>query len=92
MKYVLGDIAQIAGHFEYAVIKLDTVSAGLKTAPNCILYNYFAWQLLRAPLCSMPEIELCVDRRNREYPNLLKFDGYIEGKAGIERAQKCFAQ
>jgi hypothetical protein len=88
MRRILEDIGKVDGHFEYACVKLDTISDGLKTAPNCILYNYFAWQLLQAALCSMQDIELFVDRRNREYHNLLKFDGYIEGKTGIERAKK----
>src|SRR5271154_1257123 len=44
--------------------------------------------LLRGPLCHFPAVELFVDRRNREFHNLLKFDGYIESRAGIERAEK----
>jgi hypothetical protein len=39
-------------------------------------------------LCYFPEISLYCDRRNREYHNLLKFDGYIEAQAAIERADK----
>jgi hypothetical protein len=88
MEFILKQIATIDGYIEYAVVKLDTVSAGLKTAPHAILYNYFAWLLLRGPLCYFPTVELYVDRRNREYHNNLKFDGYIESKVGIERAEK----
>jgi|SRR5579859_1385512 len=88
MEYILKAIAEVDGYVEYAVVKLDTVSAGLQTAPNAILYNYFALQLLKGPLCYFPAVDLFVDRRNREYHKLLKFDGYIEGKLGIERAEK----
>jgi hypothetical protein len=88
MEYILNAIASIDAYVEYVVIKLDTVSAGLQTAPNAILYNYFALQLLKGPLCYFPAVDLFVDRRNREYHKLLKFDGYIEGKVGIERAEK----
>jgi Protein of unknown function (DUF3800) len=88
MEYILKAIAGIDGYIEYAAIKLDTVSAGLQTAPNAILYNYFALQLLRGPLSYFPAVDLFVDRRNREHHKLLKFDGYIEGKVGIERAEK----
>ena len=88
MTYILNAIAKIDCYLEYVVIKLDTVSAELQTAPTAILYNYFAFHLLRGPLCYFPAVELFVDRRNREYHNLLKFDGYLEGKIGIERAQK----
>jgi len=84
--FVLEAIAKIDCYVEYVVIKLDTVK--IKTAPSAILYNYFALQLLKGPLCYFPAIELFVDRRNREYHNLLKFDGYLEVKAGIERAEK----
>jgi Protein of unknown function (DUF3800) len=88
MEYILNSIAAVDGYLEYVVVKLDTVSAGLQTAPNAILYNYFALQLLKGPLGYFPAVELFVDRRNREYHKLLKFDGYIEGKVGIERAEK----
>lgn len=88
MEYVLNAIAGQDGYVEYVVVKLDTVSAGLQTANNAILYNYFALQLLKGPLCYFPHVDLFVDRRNRETHNLLKFDGYIEGKIGIERAEK----
>lgn len=88
MAYILKAIAAMDGYIEYAVVKLDTVSAGLKTAPPAILYNYFAWLLLRGPLCYFPAVELFVDRRNREYHNMMKFDGYIESKVGIERAER----
>jgi hypothetical protein len=88
MEYILNAVAHEDGYIEYAVIKLDTVSAGLQTAHNAILYNYFALQLLRGPLCYFPAVDLFVDRRNREYHKLLKFDGYVEGKVGIERAEK----
>jgi hypothetical protein len=86
LNYVLNAISGIDGFIEYVVIKLDTIK--IKTAPNAILYNYFAFQLLRRPLCYFPAVELFVDRRNREYHNLLKFDGYLEGKVGIKRAEK----
>ncbi len=88
MKTILESIAEVEGYIEYATIKLDTVSLGLQSAPCAILYNYFAWQLLKGPLIYFPAIELFADRRNRENHYLLKFDGYIEGKAGIERAEK----
>jgi hypothetical protein len=86
LQFVLEAIAKIDGYVEYVVIKLDTVK--IQSAPGAILYNYFAFQLLRGPFCYFPYIELFVDRRNREYHNLLKFDGYLEGKVGIERAEK----
>jgi hypothetical protein len=88
MEAILNSIAGIKGYIEYAVVKLDTVTPGLQTAPCAILYNYFSWLLLRGPLCYFPQIELFVDRRTREKHHLLKFDGYIEGKAGIERAER----
>jgi hypothetical protein len=88
MEYIFKAIARIDGYIEYVAIKLDTVSAKLQTAPGTILYNYFALQLLKGPLCYFPIVELFVDRRNREYHHLLKFDGYLEGKVGIERAEK----
>jgi hypothetical protein len=88
MEYILRSIADLDGYIEYTAIKLDTVSDGLKTAPSGILYNYFAWQLLKGPLCHFPVVSLYVDRRNREYHSLLKFDGYIEGQAGIARAER----
>lgn len=86
LKYTLEAIAKVEGYIEYVAVKLDTVK--IKTAPNAILYNYFAFQLLKGPLCYFPAVELFVDRRNREYHSLLKFDGYLEGKVGIERAEK----
>jgi len=86
LKFILEAITKIDSYIEYVVIKLDTVK--IKTAPNAILYNYFALQLLKGPLCYFPAVDLFVDRRNREYHNLLKFDGYLEGKVGIERAEK----
>jgi len=88
MEYILKEIARIDGYIEYAIVKLDTVSSGLRTAPNAILYNYFSWQLLKGALCYFKNVDLFADRRNCEYHNLMKFDGYIEGKAGIERAEK----
>jgi hypothetical protein len=88
MRAILNSIAAIKGYIEYVAVKLSTVSPGLQTAPCAILYNYFSWILLRNPLCFFPQIELFVDRRSREYHNLLKFDGYMEGKAGIARAEK----
>lgn len=88
LDYILNDIAGLDGYIEYAAVRLDTVAAGLRTAPDAILYNYFAWQLLKGSLCYFPSVELFIDRRNREYHNLLKFDGYLEGKVGIERAEK----
>jgi hypothetical protein len=88
MRRILEDIAKVEGHFEYACVKLASLSEGLKTAHPCILYNYFAWQLLEAPLCTLPEIELFVDSRNPEYHDYLKFDGFIQTNAGIERANK----
>ena len=88
MKHVLESIANVEGYIEYCAVKLNTVSPGLQTAPSAILYNYFAWQLLKGPLCYFSAVELFADRRNRENHNLLKFDGYLESKAGIERAEK----
>lgn len=85
---ILRGIAEIPGYIEYAVFKLDTVSSGLQTAPCAILYNYFSWLMLRGPLCYFPDVELFTDRRNKENHNNLKFDGYIESKAGIARAEK----
>jgi hypothetical protein len=75
-------------YIEYVVVKLDTISEHLRDVSNAILYNYFAWQLLKGPLCYFPVVSLYCDRRNREYHHLLKFDGYIEGQAAIERASK----
>jgi hypothetical protein len=88
MRFVLDRIAQIDLYVEYVVVRLDTISEHLRDVPNAILYNYFAWQLLKGPLCYFPEVTLFCDRRNREYHHLLKFDGYIEGQAAIERANK----
>lgn len=88
MEYILKSIAKVDGYIEYAVVKLDTVSAKLRTVDNGILYNYFSLQLLKGPLCYFPAVELFVDRRNRESHHLLKFDGYIENEVGIMRAEK----
>jgi hypothetical protein len=88
MQFVLDRIAQLDLYIEYLVVKLDTVSEHLRDVSNVILYNYFAWQLLKGPLCYFPEISLYCDRRNREYHHLVKFDGYIESQAAIERANK----
>jgi hypothetical protein len=88
MKYILEAIAAVPGHFECAVVKMDTLNPKVKKIPNCILYNWFAWQLLDEALCTYPAIDLCVDRRNREYHDQLKFDGYIEGTGAVRRADK----
>ena len=88
MQFVLDRIAQLDLYIEYVVVKLDTIKPHLREVPNAILYNYFAWQLLKGPLCYFPEVSLYCDRRNREYHHLLKFDGYIEAQAAIERANK----
>jgi hypothetical protein len=88
MQFVLDRMAHLDLYIEYVVVKLDTVSEHLRDVSNAILYNYFAWQLLKGPLCYFPEISLYCDRRNREYHHLVKFDGYIEGQAAIERANK----
>lgn len=88
LEHILGRLGQLDCRIEFVLVKLDTVSDGLKTAPSAILYNHFSWQLLKGPLCYYPAVELFVDRRNREYHNLLKYDGYLEGKVGIERAEK----
>jgi hypothetical protein len=88
IELVLTEIASLDGYIEYVCVKLDTLSAGLRTAPDAILYNYFSWQLLKGPLCHFPAVELFTDRRNRETHKLLKFDGYLEGKTGIDRAEK----
>lgn len=87
METILKAIAQVDGYIEFTVIKLDTVSSGLQTAPTAILYNYFSWILLRGPLCYFPAVELFMDRRNKENHHNLKFDGYLESKAGIARAE-----
>lgn len=88
IEYLLKAIASLDGYIEYVCVKLDTLSPGLRAASEGIIYNHFSWQLLKGPLCYFPAIELFADRRNRETHNLLKFDGYLEGKVGIERAEK----
>jgi len=88
MRNVLTAIAKLDGYIEYVCVKLDTLSPGLRSAPEGIVYNHFAWQLLKGPLCYFPAVELFADRRNRETHKLLKFDGYLEVKTGIERAEK----
>ncbi|MBZ5515174.1 MAG: DUF3800 domain-containing protein [Acidobacteriia bacterium] len=88
MQFVLDRIAQLDLYIEYVVVKLDTIKPHLREVSNAILYNYFAWQLLKGPLCYFPEVSLYCDRRNREYHNLLKFDGYLEAQAALERAEK----
>lgn len=88
MQHIMESIGAVDGYIEYVVIKLDTVDEGLRTAPYGILYNYFSWQLFKGALCYFPEVELYVDKRNRETHEFLKFDGYIESKAGIARAEK----
>lgn len=88
MERILRDIAKVDGYIEFAVIKLDTVSVSLKSSPYGILYNYFSWLLLKGPLCYFPAVGLFVDRRNRENHNLLKFDGYVEGKTVEARSAK----
>lgn len=87
MQNILNSLSTLGCPIEFTVIKLDTVKPGLQTAPCAILYNYFSWMLLRRPLGYHPDIELFVDRRNKETHNNLKFDGYIESKAGIQRAE-----
>jgi uncharacterized protein DUF3800 len=86
---VLRAIAQTTCRIGFVVIKLENVYDRLKEVDCSILYNYFSWILLQYPLCS-PEhdVSLYVDRRNREQHNLLKFDGYVEAKVGIERAER----
>jgi hypothetical protein len=86
MRSVLESISAVDQYIEYAAVKLDTISTRLQTAPCAILYNHFSWQLLKGPLCYYKDVELFTDRRNREYHRNLKFDGYIEGKAGLARA------
>ena len=88
MNAILNSIAGLRLYIEYVVIKLDTVSPGLQTAASSILYNYFSWIMLKGPLCYYPRVELFADRRSRETPAQLKFDGYLESKAGIERAEQ----
>ncbi len=88
MEVILKAIAAIDGYIEFLAIKLDTVKAGLQTAPSGILYNYFSWLTLRGPLCYFPAVELFMDRRNPEHHNNLKFDGYLETKTSITRAEK----
>ncbi len=88
IEFILGELAKLDIHIEYAAVKLDTVEAGIRNAPYGILYNYFSWQVLKRPLCYFPAIDLYVDRRNRETHEYLKFDGYIEGKTAEERADK----
>lgn len=88
MKYILEAICETPGHFECAVIKMDTLDPKVKNISNCILYNWFTWQLLQNPFCTYPAIELYVDRRNREYHDQLKFDGFIEGTCAMHRAKK----
>jgi Protein of unknown function (DUF3800) len=88
MAVVLKAIAAVEGYIEYVAVKLDTVSPGLQKAHCNVLYNYFSWQLVRGALCHFEEVHVYADRRSRDLPNLLKFDGYIESKAGIARAEK----
>lgn len=88
MSTILHSIAGLDLYIEYVVVKLDTVSPGLQSVASSILYNYYSWILLRGPLCYFPGVELFVDRRSRETPAQLKFDGYLESKTGIERAEK----
>lgn len=87
IEYVLKAVAAIDCYIEYVCVKLDTLSENLRAAPEGIIYNHVAWQLLKGPLCYFPAVELFADRRNRETHRLLKFDGYLETKAGIERAE-----
>ena len=88
IRHILESLAAIGGNIEYVVIKLDTVRRSLQAAPCGILYNYFSCLLLRHPLCYYPRVELFVGSQDPEYHNMTKFDGYIEGKTGIERAEK----
>ena len=84
----LAAIAALECRIEFVVVRLDTVKSGLRTAHSAILYNYFSWLLLRDPLSCHAGVELFVDRRNRETHHNSKFDGYIETRTGIERAQR----
>jgi hypothetical protein len=88
METVLNAIAELECRIEFVVVKLDTVKPGLQMAHTAILYNYFSWMMLRGALCFYEAVELFMDRRNRETHHNLKFDGYIESKAGIARAEK----
>ncbi|HET9742673.1 MAG TPA: DUF3800 domain-containing protein [Terriglobales bacterium] len=88
VEYVLKAIAALDVQIEYAVVKLDTIKTHLRKLPYGILYNFFAWQLLKRPLCYFPRIDLYIDRRNRESHEYLKFDGYVEGMAAEGRANK----
>jgi len=42
IRNVLTAIAQLDGYIEYVCVKLDTLSEGLRSAPEGILYNHFA--------------------------------------------------
>jgi len=86
--YFFDGLAKLDFYVEYVVVKLDTIKPSLRAQPKPILYNFFAWQLLKGPLTFFPDVSLYCDRRNREYHTLLKFDGYIEGQAAVERANK----
>jgi hypothetical protein len=88
MRFILNQIGQLDMYVEYVVVKLDTIKPHLREVPNPILYNYFAWQLLKGPLCFFPDVSLYCDRRNHEYHSLLKFDGYLEAQSALERAEK----
>ena len=64
MRHLLGGLAHLDLYIEYVAVMLETVSEHLRGVPNAILYNYFAWQLLKGPLCYFPEVSLYCDRRN----------------------------
>src|SRR5260370_17488786 len=88
MKDALSNIAALDIKIEYLVVKLDTLKESLKRLPNTILYNFFGVQLLKQPLMFYDDVQLYIDKRSKEYHDLLKFDGYIETQIATCRAVK----
>jgi hypothetical protein len=88
MTRILSDIIALPGKFGYAIVELGNVPAPHRKISNCILYNDFAWNLLREPLCWFDHVQLCVDRRNPEYHDQSKFDWHIESRIAFERAAR----
>jgi Protein of unknown function (DUF3800) len=88
MTRIFTDLKALPGQLGYAVVQLNNVPETHRKISNCILYNDFAWQLLREPLCCSDMVQLCVDRKNPEYHDQSKFNGHIESHIAFERASR----
>jgi hypothetical protein len=80
MGEILTRLGTLDLRIEYLVVRLCTVKEPLQKIKNCRLYNYFAWQLLRGPLTFHSDIDLYIDKRNRENHDLLSSMAISRGR------------